>query len=660
MENYKRRALELISNLTLEYKPHPAVIPYTPAKTKIMDHDRPSLKRSTPERHGIRSERIYELLSRLEEEERANVHSIMIIKDGAVISEASRPGFSSACPHLSHSMAKSVMGIVIGMLFDDGKIDTDARIEDFFPELSKDEMKFHTARVHHLLSMTSGISFCEVGSVTDAEWTRAALTCEPDFEPGEKFAYNSMNTYLLAVIAERILRRESGVSLSQYIENRLFSPLGIRNHLWERSAEGIIKGGWGLYLSCESWAKIGIMMGCCGIYEGRRILSEEWVKKSTSTHAEVPPEAGDFNYGYQIWIDRRSGDFLFNGMLGQNVWISPKDGIVVSLTSGNNELFAKSPALGIIKDCLANGDTPTAVQPEMSLRQRELHFFASRCWIAPRRERIGLPYALGIKKRKPFLDEFLPLIGKYDFPKNNHGIMPFFLRLMQNSYQGGIKSFTITKHADLLRLISSEGGVEHTLDFGFYSYIENVIEPSGERYIALCLADARENESGNIEYRLEILFPELPNTRRMLLYLSEDLILTLKMTEIPDSKIADSFIASIPAMSPKMKIAFELLERNLGKNFIKVKLTELFSPELSGVRCDSEIYEEHLRSEEEKRAKKIAASRFIRSLLYRFIRSDEQKDEKKRNTGPNINENQKEKPPGVGGALWSVISKIFS
>ena len=130
------------------------------------------------------------------------------------------------------------------------------------------------------------------------------------------------------------------------------------------------------------------------------------------------------------------------------------------------------------------------------------------------------------------------------------------------------------------------------------------------------------------------------------------------MTEIPDSRIADSFLTTLPVMNPRIKLIIDLLERNLGKNFIAAKLYEQFSPEINAPRTDSPIYEEHLLTENEKFEKKIASSRLVRSLITRFVAVSE--SEEKSDTGGAEAEIKEERPPGIGGLLWSVICKIFS
>ena len=650
MENWKKRAVELVSNLTLEYKGMPAVTEYYPQKTEIFSIESPSLVRATPESRGISSARLTELLLRLESEERANVHSLIIVKDGEVVLEAARPGYSPNRPHLSHSMSKTVIGMALGLLVDDGKLDTGMRVSDFF-----DESELYSApremTLEHLLKMSSGASFAEGGSVSESKWTEGFFSSSFSFRPGEKFAYNSMNSYVIAVICDRVVKKEYGISLGEFLERRLFSPLGIRNYFWERGPEGIIKGGWGLYMSAESWAKLGLMMLGYGKYFGKRILSERWVIEATSTKIITPEETGDYNYGYQLWVSRTGGEFLFNGMLGQNVWVCPKNNIVAVVNSGNNELFQKSPALAIITETFSGPifeSVPRRRRDTALLNEKISTFFYGRQWVRPREPGRGLSYLLGLKSRRPFPEAFARIYGEYTFPKNNVGMLPVFIRIMQNNYQGGIRSFSITRRGELLRLGIHEGENYYNLDIGFYEFITNTVDFCGEKYVILACARESEDGRGGIEYKLELIFPELPNTRRITLSLSPDERLYVKMTEIPDKKITESFVKSIPAMAPKIRRAVDLLEYELGKDFIDTKLTELFSPEITAIKTTAPDYSLALDIENEKIARKITSSKLIRSLIDKFTLIEGE------------GEGADGKSPSIGGLIFSsLMGKIF-
>ncbi len=648
METYKKNGLELISNLALSNKKYPAVVKYTPSKTKILKKERPSLARVSPEKMGIPSALLADLISDLEAESRANLHSMIIIKDGAVICECARRGYSAKLGHLSHSMSKTVTGMIIGMLIDDGKLSLSDTLEAFFPEFDiHQEAKNIT--VENLLIMSSGIPFSEIGAVTDTRWTETFLASEPAFKAGEKFAYNSMNSYMLMVIAHKIIAKEYGMSVEAFLKARLFDPLDITEYFWEMGPEEIEKGGWGLYLSAESWAKLGIMMLCGGLYGQTRILSEEFVTAATSTQSITPSETGDFNYGYHLWVARTSYDFLFNGMLGQNVLVIPKNNIVVAINSGNNELFQESPALSILRAHLSRD--LKYVKPyrssHMLLQKKIASFYSAREFITPKPKKRGLAELFGLKSKTPFDKVFSPLLDtKFTFAENNQGILPLFVRAMQNNYQGGIKSFEFKREYENLFLSVTEGDKSYLYKVGIYDYEFTDIDYCGEQYKVGILACLDDDMPNSWAYNLKCIFPELPNSRTVVLHLTADGILNVRMSENPDSKIAESFIDSIPAMSPKISFALNMLESNLGKNFIERRLSELFSPTLIAVSEKAENFEAILENENRKVSEKMSSMSMVRMLISKV-------------TGTNSEEENNKKPISLGGMLLSSLFGKF-
>jgi hypothetical protein len=135
----------------------------------------------------------------------------MVLRGGEVILECSASGYSVNEWHVSHSMAKTICGMIIGRLVDDGKLLVDTPLVEIFPEIPYRDRKFSFITINHLLSMTSGVDFAEVGAITESDWITAFFSSAVKFTPGTKFAYNSMNSYILARIAKRV----SGVSFSE-------------------------------------------------------------------------------------------------------------------------------------------------------------------------------------------------------------------------------------------------------------------------------------------------------------------------------------------------------------------------------------------------------------------------------------------------------------
>ena len=116
MEKWKRRAFDLVASMILGGKREMSVVPYYPQKTEVGGREDNYFKRTLPEKCGMSSKRIYNMLCELEAEPRANVHSLMVLRHGRVICECSAKGYNVAEWHISHSMAKSICGMVIGRL----------------------------------------------------------------------------------------------------------------------------------------------------------------------------------------------------------------------------------------------------------------------------------------------------------------------------------------------------------------------------------------------------------------------------------------------------------------------------------------------------------------------------------------------------------------
>ncbi len=624
MAKWKKRAIELVTGLAFTNKANPSVIPYHPSKTEISGIETKYFRRSAPERRGVSSKRIYNMLSELESNPRANIHNIMVLKDGEVVSECSRPGYDVNIRHLSHSMSKTVTGMAIGLLVSEGHLSLDSRLADLFPDFKVRDKRFLAITVRHLLTMSSGVPFSEVGSVTEDEWTNAFFESRLSFAPGTNFAYNSMNSYILA----RIVVRVTGMSLTDFLSDRLFRPLGIRNVFWEIGPEGIEKGGWGIHLSCESWAKLGVMMLGLGSFEGRRILPKSWVTESISTQIKAPESAGDYNYGYQIWVHRKNDAFLFNGMLGQNVWVCPRNNIVVVANCENNELFQKSAVLEIIEKYL-DGNLKDDIYDHRALaqlREKEKDFFSCRRWTVPREPKRGITYRLGLRCKTPFVQIWKKILGTYVFPANNHGILPLFIRAMQNNYSGGIESISFERAGERLFFTSREGGTDYRLEVGLYEFKSTVLDFNGEKYIVRAMGEAEYGDGGDPVYKIELILPEMPNSRKMRFTFGEDGRIILRMTEVPNEKIAEPLVESIYMTNPKLAFAVNMLERRLGDRFINRKLESVFSPTLVGADTHSDRYYDIIADEKTRADEASRSTKAISSLILKItgdIKDDE-------------------------------------
>lgn len=626
MDKWKKRSVDLFTSLAFGSEGGASVVPYYPQKLMISAREQRFFTRTIPEKQGISSKRIYNMLCELEAESRANVHSLLILRDGEVICECSRDGYGTNIAHISHSMSKSVTGMVIGQLWDRGKIRLDDKITDFFPEIKYRDKRAGQIVVEHLLTMSCGIDFAELGSITDRGWTEAFFASSLKFAPGSRFLYNSMNTYILAAIAERV----SSAPFIDLVRQGIFAPLEISNYYWEKGPEGIEKAGWGLYLSVESWAKLGYMFLSGGEFFGKRILSEGWVKMCRETKAVSPGENGDFNYTYQMWKARGAEEFLFNGMLGQNVWICPKNGIVAVISGGNNELFADSPALEIIRkhlggelsDNLNNSDVGVLIEKSDT-------FFDSRRWVHPSPKSRGLLALIGLRPKRAFPPIWQPLIGRYVINKNNHGILPLIVRAMQNNLECSLDEIFFERHGEELEMVVVESGKRLRIPIGIYEYKTATVDFRGEKYIVKSMAEAVFHPQSQTEYRIEILFPELSSTRMIRIKRQSPDRIIIALSESPNEKIIEKYLDSMTNSVSVISIAFNILERRLGKGFIADAMKKTFNPILVGANVQYSGYEKIIEQENYRSSEELNSVRLIRAVVDRFFKEPPQSSSEK-------------------------------
>ncbi|MEG0355074.1 MAG: serine hydrolase [Lachnospiraceae bacterium] len=233
-------------------------VPQKPSFPKEEEYEQP-LERTAPETQGVSSELLYQFLKELSEDEKMDMHHMMVLKNGKVISECSFAPYPKGMWHITHSLCKSITGMAIGMLIEEGKLSLEDRVIDIFGKRKNilGAIRQRDVTVKHLLNMTSNVSFNEAGIIWGNEWTKGFLESAVHDTPGTGFEYNSMNSYMLSAIVTEL----TGQSMMEYLEPRLWEPLGITKVFWETSPQKITKGGWGLFLCAEDAAKLKSAIG---------------------------------------------------------------------------------------------------------------------------------------------------------------------------------------------------------------------------------------------------------------------------------------------------------------------------------------------------------------------------------------------------------------
>lgn len=258
------------------------------------------------------------------------IHTIQIYQNNKQVLRIAQAPYSCTHPREVYSLSKMFTSTVVGIASDMGLLSADDKVVDFFPEIGSVSENFSKMKISHLLSMNTGHSQCIMPKINPKkEVVKTFFSIEPEFEPGTHFAYNTAATYMLAFIIERV----TGKSFFDFACEKLFYPLGITDVYWSKGLSGVSLAGTGLHISNDDIIKLGLMYANKGIYNGRRILSEEWILEASSPISDNSSNGSpDWTngYGYQIWMNSRDG-YRGDGACGQLCMILPKYDAVVAV-----------------------------------------------------------------------------------------------------------------------------------------------------------------------------------------------------------------------------------------------------------------------------------------------------------------------------------------
>jgi hypothetical protein len=246
--------------------------------------------------------------------------------------------------HTLQSVTKSVTSALIGVAIQRKEIrGVDAPLLSLLAgyDGSRVDPRLRRATLADLLTMRTGIEWHEQDRPLDStnttiqleasrDWVQFTLSQPMDAEPGTKWVYNSGTSHMMSAI----LRNATGMTADKYAEAHLFGPLGIRDYHWKREPRGLPDTEGGLYLDAEQLAKIGYLYLNDGVWDGKRLLPEGWVKASTARHVDRANAAG-YGYGYQWWrLDRRNTEiWAALGFGGQFLLVLPAQRIVAVINS---------------------------------------------------------------------------------------------------------------------------------------------------------------------------------------------------------------------------------------------------------------------------------------------------------------------------------------
>ena len=288
----------------------------------------------------------------------SNITQIYAYKDGKPVYDDCWHGFTTDDAMNVNSVTKGVMALLAGIAIDKGLFSVDRKVLDYFPDyqVRRGEKTIQDVTIRNLLTMTAPYKYRSepwTKVCTSKDWTLAVL----DFLGGrkgltEEFRYTTLGIQILAGIIENA----SGERLIDFANRNLFIPLGIPEHIihgdsskedqfdffmnknprkneWYSDPSGTVTAGWGLCLSARDMARIGELVLNDGIYENRRIVSENYLSEMTAAHLKLDERFGNMNYGYLWYRPYDNRDiFAVIGDGGNIIYVNKEEKVSVGMT----------------------------------------------------------------------------------------------------------------------------------------------------------------------------------------------------------------------------------------------------------------------------------------------------------------------------------------
>ena len=328
---------------------------------------------------GMDSSQIIIMTKRILADSISNVHSLLIYKENKLVYENYFSGndqrhgqnlgyidHAMSQLHDCRSISKSVVSACIGIALKNKLIaNIDDPIIKYFPEI-KDSLKA-TITIRHLLTMTSGLGWNEIGSYgsffnsetqMDLRFSPVKYILKQSMvaQPGTRWNYSAGNTQLLA----EIIYRTSGLRIDKFAEKHLFLPLGIKNYEWiTLSLKKIPAAASGLRLASRELLKIGLLYMNHGSWNGFPIMDSSWVAQSFKPYMERPDlrkyKLKEGGYGFQFWtytdtLNRQPVEVIeAKGNGGQSIFFCRKINLLIVTTGGNYNKDSSESFLMLVK-----------------------------------------------------------------------------------------------------------------------------------------------------------------------------------------------------------------------------------------------------------------------------------------------------------------------
>lgn len=298
--------------------------------------------RVSPESVGVPSKAVTNLLDELERKG-IEMHSFMLLRHGKVYAQGWWEPYGPDIPHIMFSFSKSFTSTAIGFAEQEGLLSLDEKLVHIFPEYLPVTVSENLSKctIAHLLMMGCGHETEIPNLGADFENWIAAFLAQPFvFEPGTKFMYNTAGTNMLAAI----LKKKTGVGLTEFLKPRLFTPLGMTDIKCVVLPDGTEAGGFGLKMTTCDMARFIQFVADKGKWQGEQLLQRDWFDRATafqiSNATGDPAQDKDWasGYGYQFWRCSPPDVFRGDGAFGQFGIVFENLDAAVVITSASLDL----------------------------------------------------------------------------------------------------------------------------------------------------------------------------------------------------------------------------------------------------------------------------------------------------------------------------------
>ena len=283
---------------------------------------------------------IEKILKEFVEEARATGPRLEAIAAGDESKVLFEHHFTPDLPRNIYSHTKSFVSAAAGIAIEEGKLSLEDRLADRFPDKlpQTPSSRLLAIRLKDLLTMSSGFGEAYLmgadrrAGIGVPDYLSYMLSREVKEEPGKRFCYSTADS----ILAGRMLEAAVGMRLSEYVYRRILEPMGIGFPVWENDPQGHPIGGGGMFLKLSDMMKLGQLFLAGGVWKGRRLVEESWIREATKKQIETDPEPEKADlwrcgYGYQFWMSPYPDSYRADGAFGQITTVLPRAGLVVSI-----------------------------------------------------------------------------------------------------------------------------------------------------------------------------------------------------------------------------------------------------------------------------------------------------------------------------------------